>query len=141
MKADFAAVVAENWRLTTGYLVVGREPCITIARDEQRHVRRRLILHALEEVDTLKPSGSWFMAAIVCLGDDLSDLSAWAGQYDATRIHLYLHADAKTEQLVPWRSAGLPLDRVDQGFTTWGSLHKVLGWDLNVRVYDDHRPS
>jgi hypothetical protein len=135
---DFASVVAENWRKTTGYLVAGHEPCIQIGQDEVRHVRRRLVIVDLAAIENVQPEGSWFMAVIVCRGDDLSGLAAWAARFDVSRIHFYLHTKADTAQLVPWRDAGLPLDRIDEGHSSWRSLHKVLGWDLNVRVYDDH---
>jgi hypothetical protein len=137
----FAGVVAANWKHTTGFLVVGREPCIRIGEDEIRHVQRRLKLIHLEDVARLQPEDSWFMAVIVCRGDDLSELSKWAGSTDATRVHFYLHADADATQLAPWRDAGFPLSRIDHGFTSWRDLHKALGWDLNVQVYDDHTRS
>lgn len=139
--ADFASVVAKNWRKTTGYIVTGHEPCITIGRDEMRHVERRLIVAGLGDVHRLRPGSSWFMAVIVCAGDDLAGLARWAQGRDPHRVHFYLHAGAHARQLAPWRDAGLPLDHVDEGIRSWGSLHKVLGWDLNVQVYDDHRPA
>jgi len=137
---DFAAVVAKNWRKTTGYIVAAREPCIAIGRDEVRNVERRLVLVDLGRVSRLRPRGSWFMAVVVCPGDDLEDLARWARGVEAERVHFYLHADASPQQLAPWRDAGLPLDRVSGGFRSWRALHKVLGWDLNVQVYDDHPP-
>jgi hypothetical protein len=135
----FAAIVKANWRNTTGYLVTADEPCITVARDELREVERRLELVDLADVGRLRPSGSWSMAVIVCRGDDLRALAAWARQRDARRVHFYLHSGASAAQLAPWRDAGLPLDHVDEGIRSWRSLHKVLGWDLNVMVYEDHR--
>lgn len=140
-RPDFASVVAKNWRKTTGYIVTDREPCVTIGRDEVRHVERRLVPVGLDEVTGLRPGPSWFMAVIVCPADDLEGLARWARGRDANRVHFYLHAGAHPRQLAPWRDAGLPLDHVDEGLRSWTSLHKLLGWDLNVQVYDDHRPA
>lgn len=137
---DFASVVAKSWMKTTGFIVSSREPCISIGRDEVRHVKRRLVPVHLEDVPRLRPTGSWFMAVIVCPGDDLEGVARWAKGKDAERVHFYLHANARAAQLAPWQDAGLPLDHVDEGILSWGSLHKMLGWDLNVQVYDDHRP-
>ena len=138
---EFASVVAKSWTKTTGFIVTGHEPCISIGHDEVRHVKRRLVPIGLDDVVRLRPTGSWFMAVIVCPGDDLGALARWAMGKDASRVHFYLHANARPRLLAPWRDAGLPLDHVDEGITSWGRLHKILGWDLNVQVYDDHRPA
>lgn len=135
----FAAVVARHWKDTAGYLVTGREPCISIAKAEVRHVRRRLKQVAHADLGDVDPPASWFMAVLVCAGDDLAPLAAWAKGREVGRIHFYLHAEAKALQLAPWRDAGFPLDRVDEGFTSWTTLHRRLGFDLNARVYEDHR--
>lgn len=138
---DFASVVAKNWAKTTGFIATATEPCITIGRDEVRHVKRRLVPVNLGELAGLQPTGSWFMAVVVCPDDDLGGLARWAKGKDAGRVHFYLHANARPRQLAPWRDAGLPLDHIDEGIRSWGQLHKVLGWDLNMQVYDDHRPA
>jgi hypothetical protein len=135
---DFASVVAKHWKETTAYIVTGREPCVSIGRDEVLHVERRLVPVAWDEVARLRPGRSWLMAVILCPGDDVEGLARWAASKDATRVHFYLHARAHLKQLAPWRDAGLPLDHVDDGVRSWGALHKVLGWDLNMQVYDDH---
>lgn len=135
---DFSKVVAANWKDTTAYLVAGHQPCIKIGKDELHFVKRRMVFVDLAMIRTIEPEESWFMGVIVCPGDDLVPLSKWAMDQEAERVHFYLHEDADTRLLVPWRDAGLPLIRVDHGFTSWRSLHKVLGWDLNVQVYDDH---
>ncbi|MBW3582043.1 MAG: hypothetical protein KY455_02995 [Euryarchaeota archaeon] len=140
MNHDFAAVVRRHWKDTAGYLVAGREPCIKIARDEVRLVKRRLTFVGHEGLSDLRPEGSWFMAVVVCTDDGLDRIAEWAHDNDAKRIHFYLHADADAAQLMPWRDAGLPLDHITEGITSWRGLHKLLGMDLNMQVYDDHRP-
>lgn len=137
---DFARVVGANWSKTTGYLVAGSDPCLAVRGDELRNVRRRLLPVHLSAVARLEPEGSWFMGVLVCRGDDLSGLSLWAQGRDHRRVHFYLHARARAMQLSPWRDAGLPLLHVDRGFKDWTSLHKILGWDLNLQVYADHGP-
>lgn len=137
---DFVAVVRRAWPKTAGFLVAGEPPCIPIVRDEIRHVRRRLSFVSLEDVESVTVSGSWFMAVIVCPGDDLTGLARWATGHDVHRVHFYLHADTPKRRLAPWRDAGHPLTHVDDRITSWKNLHKVLGWDLNVQVYTDHRP-
>lgn len=141
MKNDFAAVVRRHWRETTGYLVADREPCITVAHDEIRHVKRRFEFVALENVPALTPLGSWFMGVIVCPDDDLTGLAQWAQKNDASRVHFYFHKDTHLRQLTPWQEAGLSLDNIESEITSWRALHKLLGWDLNLQVYDDHGPA
>lgn len=136
--SDFAAVVRAHWPETTGYVVAGSPPCIQIGEDEVANVRRRLEFVHLADVSTLVPDGSWFMAVIVCPGDDLAALAAWAQDREVGRVYFYLHADADGSALAPWQAAGLPTDRVDDGFRSWGPLHKVMGLDLNRQVYEDH---
>lgn len=137
--SDFASIVGKHWRRTTGYVVTGHEPCISIGSDEIRHVERRLVHVRLAGVRSLRPTASWFMAVLVCPGDDLTGLAQWATAVDAERVHFYLHARARAAQLAPWRDAGHPLESVEEGIRSWAALHKVLGWDLNLQVYDDHR--
>ncbi len=137
MKEDFARVVRENWPKTVGYLVAGEPPCIQIRDDEIQHVHRRLVPIGLASVEDVKASGSWFMAVIVCPGDDLSGLAAWAAGQDARRIYFYLYADADASQLRPMATHGIPIHHFSDGHNDWTDLHKVLGWDLNVLVYDD----
>lgn len=136
--SDFAAVVRANWKTTQGFVVAGEPPCIEIGRDEVKNVRRRLAFVRLADAPTLEPTGSWFMAVIVCPGDDLTALAAWARDKDVRRVYFYLHADADGPVLTPWQAAGLPTDRVDAGFRSWGPLHKVMGLDLNRQVFEDH---
>lgn len=137
---DFSAIVRRSWRKTAGFLVAGEPPCIPIAQDEIRFVKRRLSFVPLQEVQSIAVEGSWFMAVIVCPEDDLTGLARWAAGRDARRVHFYLHADTSNKRLAPWRDAGRPLTHVDDGITSWKNLHKTLGWDLNVQVYEDHRP-
>lgn len=138
MNPEFSAVVRRHWKDTTGYLVAGAQPCIQVAHDEIRHVQRRFVFVDATSIYGLEPEGSWFMGIIVCKGDELDALAEWARDHEAERVHFYLHKDADPAQLTPWRDAGLPLGKVEQDLSSWRDLHKVLGWDLNIQVWEDH---
>ena len=138
---DWTATVARNWPKVTAYLVSSNHPsCVRMARDEARFIDRVMVHVTLDGLDRLTPARHWFMAVVVCPGDDLTPLVAWAKARDASRIHFYLHRDASTGSLAPWRDAGLPLNRVEEErFTSYGPMHRRLGLDLSDRVYADFR--
>lgn len=139
---DWTTVVKANWKRLTTYIVSSDHPsCVKMAKDDIRFIDRHMKHVPLGEVAALDPPDHWFMAVILCPGDDLGVLAKWAADQDADRIHFYLHKDTDVQVLAPWRDADLPLDRIEmQRFTTWGPLHKVLGLDLNDQVYGDFAP-
>lgn len=138
---DWTSVVRKEWRHLTAYIVSSRHPsCVRMAQDEVRFIDRRMTHAHLDQILSLSPGPHWFMAVIVCPGDDLSQLASWAIGREAERVHFYLHKESKPVQLTPWRDAGLPLSRISTGWTTWGPLHKELGLDLNDQVYGDFAP-
>jgi hypothetical protein len=139
---DWTAVVRANWKRMTAYIVSSHHPfCLRMAKDEVRFIDRVMVHVPLDQITTLRPKKNWFMAVVVCPGDELAGLAAWAKGKDTGRVHFYLHRDADPSALAPWRDAGHPLSRVEEErFTTYGRMHAKLGLDLNDQVYGDFTP-
>lgn len=140
--SDWTRVVRGHWRKVTAYVVSSRHPsCLQMAQEEVANIDRVMVRVELGRVAKLKPPKNWFMAVIVCPGDDLEGLAKWARGRDTNRVHFYLHKETPTLLLAPWRNAGLALTRVaEDRFTTYGRLHKQLGLDLSDQVYGDFAP-
>jgi len=136
---DWTVTVRTHWRQVTAYIVSSSHPsCIRMAADEVAHIERNMVHVELTQIARLKPARHWFMAVLVCPGDDLAGLAQWAKGREATRVHFYFHKETDTQALAPWRDAGLPLSRVaEERYTKFGPLHKQLGLDLSDQVYGD----
>lgn len=136
--ADFARVVRRHWRSTTAYIVSGHDPmCLQMAKDEVAWIHRRME-HVLLDALPGRPGGSWFMAVVVCPGDDLAALAQWMTVHGADRVRFYLHEKATPRQLAPVRDAGHDLRHVrPERYTTYAQMHKRLGLDLSDQVYED----
>lgn len=139
---DWTRIVRAKWRNVRAYIVSGAHPpCIKMAKDEIAHVDRVMTHVLLEDVRGLMPGKHWFMAVVLCPGDDLHGLAEWAKGQDASRIHFYLHKDTSAQALAPWRHAGLPLSRIEEErFSAYGRMHARLGLDLSDQVYGDFAP-
>lgn len=140
---DWTRVVQRHWKDVTAYVVSGTHPsCVTMAADEVAQIDRVMQHIPMSQVARLKPARHWFMAVVLCPGDELDALVAWAKRNDARRIHFYLHRDAEAACLAPWRDAGLPLNRIEEErFIAYGRMHKVLGLDLSDQEYADFCPT
>lgn len=142
--ATFRDVVAAHHRDSDAVLVAGREPCISIARDERDKVSGRSFrVVAFDELPKVKVRRSWIMAVLLCPGDDATEVASWvlAGDRDPRRVIFYTHpATNLRAALAPWRAAGL---HVHAAWTvsSWRALHKHLGAHWNVRIWDDFRPA
>lgn len=139
---DWHAVVAAHWRKTQAFLLAFREPCIGIVRDELAAIKKNRVLVGLDasRLDAWTPGDSWFLAVILCPGDDITALVAWLGdhQADATRVHFYAHPDTDAfAALRPWAEAALGQPAVDEDVDSWERLHKRFGNDLSVRILAD----
>lgn len=135
-------VVQANWRRTTAYLFALAEPCISIRDDELRAIKANRVLVGLSPADLHKwtPPESWFMAVILCPGDDLAPLVAWATRHrvDASRIHFYVRREADLHAfMAQWSKAGFATDGADAGITTWKELHHLFGLHLSNRILLD----
>lgn len=142
MSASFQEVVAEHHTDSDAVLVANREPCISIAYDEQANVHGRSFTVATpDEVRELDLRDSWIMAVLLCPGDDTEALAAWAleQEIDPRRIVFYLHTDTDPrDALGAWEEAELPV-HATWTIENWRQLHKHFGAAWNVRVYDDFR--
>ena len=139
---DWTRIVQSSWKKVTAYIVSSAHPsCVKMASDEVSEINRVMQHVALADIHAVKPPRHWFMAVIVCPGDNLSGMAAWASDKDARRIHFYLHKGASAKSLAIWRDAGLPLTRIEEErFTVYGRMHKKLGLDLSDQVYADFCP-
>lgn len=106
------------------------------------NVQRRLEFVHLADAPAVAPDGSWFMAAIVRPGDDLAALSGWARDKESARPLPSPISPISTR--TPTAPSWLPGRRQapdgpgDDGFRSWGPLHKVMGLGLNRQVCEDH---
>lgn len=140
--AAFRDVVAAHHRDSDAILVAGREPYITIAREERAKVRGRTFrVVRFDEVEGLTVRRSWAMAVLVCPGDDVAPVARWvlAGDRDPRRVVFYLHPRVDIHRaLAPWHREGLQVHTMRR-VTGWKQLHKHFGAHWNVRVWDDFR--
>jgi hypothetical protein len=138
---DFALVVADSHRLMRGWIWAQSEPCLSIAKDEVKRIRRNL-----ELVDAARappvPSRRlwWILAALLCPGDSTTAVVEWARSLravDVDRIRFYLHpATDPVAAFAAWYAAGFenPMTAEVEDFATF---HKQFGWDFNNQVYRD----
>lgn len=139
--ADFPRVVKRHWKDTTAYIVSSHDPmCLQMAKDEVRWIDRRMV-HVLLDALPGGPGNSWFMAIIVCPGDDLAGLARWMTTHGVGRVRFYLHTEATARQLAPIRDAGHDLRHVrPERYEAYGPMHKRLGLDLSDQIYEDWAP-
>ena len=138
---DWARVVAAHSHSTLALVASGHRPsCLKMASDEVRHIKRWMRQVLFDRLPPRVPD-SWFMAVIVCPGDDLTPLAAWMTTHGADRVRFYLHKDADAKQLAPIKDAGHELRHVrPERYASYGPMHKRLGLDLSDQIYEDFRP-
>lgn len=138
---DWTYVVRRHVQDTKGFIVSSQDPtCIKMAQDEIVHIDRWMEHILIDGLPTEIPR-SWFMAVIVCPGDDLSPFATWMDQHGSDRVRFYLHRDAEFQQLATIRDAGHDLAHVrPEKSTSYGQMHKRLGLDLSDQVYGDFTP-
>lgn len=139
---SFRDVVAKHHTDSSAVLVANREPCISIALDEDANVHGRSFLHASpDDLDELELEDSWIMAVLLCAGDTTEHLANWSLEEDRDprRVVFYVHTDTDPRAaLEAWHEAGLPVHST-WTIENWRQLHKHFGAAWNVRVYDDFR--
>lgn len=138
---DWHAVVAAHWRDTVGFLYASQPGCIEIRDDELRKVRGNRVLVGVTPADLTrwKPTASWMMGVVLCPGDDVAELVAWAiknGAAERIRFYAYPKCDPFAV-LQPWADAGLPNPAVDIDIGDWKRLHRRFGRDLAVQILQD----
>lgn len=139
---EFQDVVVNHHGESDAILVAGREPCITIASDEEDNVTGRSF-QVIDpgELDGLELRSSWMMAVLLCSGDTTKPVADWiqATGRDPRRVIFYLHADTNPQaSLEAWHEAGLPIHST-WTISDWKGFHKHFGAHWNVRVFDDFR--
>jgi hypothetical protein len=99
---------------------------------------RALVGRGISDLERWQPPMSWILGVIVCPGDSVGPVAAWARRHetDPQRVWFYLHRDVRPEVLAPWEDAGFGPAQVDF-VSDWRSLHKLFGLALNDRVYAD----
>lgn len=139
---DWHDTVLRHWEDTTAYLLGFRKPCIDIRDAELREIRDHRVVVSLDarELTTWKPPKSWFMAVLLCPGDDLKPLLDWIKKrgVDANRIHLYVHRHQDVDEFATaWEEAGHSAYNLDSNINSWHDLHQLLGNHLSIRIYQD----
>lgn len=139
---DWHDVVAANWKKTTGFILAREPQCLKVRDEELAAVRENRVLIGLSwsELDGWTPPASWILAVLVCPGDSVNELAAWAHRQkaDPARIHFYVHEGAdEYTALGSWAQVGLPDPAVDTGMTSWTEFHKKFGLDLAIRILQD----
>lgn len=138
----FSDIVREHHTDSDGVLVAAREPCISIAFDEQTNVPGRSfqMIHP-DELDELELRESWKMAVLLCPGDDAGPIADWIDETgrDPKRVVFYLHEEtSRRDALEPWDQAGLPIHAWWE-ISSWKELHKHFGAAWNNQVFDDFK--
>lgn len=135
-------IVATNWRKTTAYLLALGEPCLTIRDHELQAIKANRVLVGVSagDLESWTPPASWFMAVILCPGDNLQPVIAWATKHgvDESRIHFYVDRERDLGAfMAQWHEAGFATDGADSGITTWKDLHHAFGLHLSNRILMD----
>lgn len=141
---DFTETIRAHKYGLVAWVVAASGDCLDIQTWEVQHIHRRLT--AVHERG-LRPgdfpeSWSWLVGVLVCPGDGLEALAAWAKEAPASelrRIRLYFLPGANpVKALAAWYAAGLP-DPYTADVEDRAQFHKRFGLDLNNQIYLDHR--
>lgn len=139
---DYAPVVRAHSQDTLGLVVADTGDCLGIRDAEIAHVRRELRALTSSDLAKLVLPKSWLVAVLLCPGDDLQTLAAWAlglEEKDWRLIRFYHHPGVDlVEALTPWYAAGLDDVRADE-VRDFASFHRLFGNDLNDQIYSDAR--
>ncbi len=137
----FRDVVQKHWRSTPAYVVANVPPCLGLRDQAILPKGRRYEATAFGDLASITPPKSWAMAVILCPGDTLDDVAAWAMRHkveDGNRS-LFFHVagvDLRAA-LAPWREAGYGLPLLVE-VETWLDMARVLGQHLNNTILRDH---
>jgi len=128
---------------TTAFLVASQPNCLRLAKTESGALTgRRLRLLPPAELAARTPSGSWCLAVIVCPGDGIDAVAAWAARLDRkdrSRVWFYLSAGLEAASILKsWGRAGLgdPLWTDFKGFL---DFNQAFANDLTEQIYQDHK--
>jgi hypothetical protein len=138
---DFARTVAQNHPRMKGWIWAQSGPCLSIAKDEVKKIRRNLA--------AVGPTGApptpatplwWVLAVLLCPGDTTTAVVEWATALRGSggdRIRFYMHPDTDPiSAFAAWFGAGLA-DPLTAEVEDFASFHQQFGWDFNKQVYRD----
>lgn len=140
-----SAIVRKHWHEAECFIIAQSDPCIQIRDDETGNLDRYVHGGFPDDLEAWTRPAIWFVAVVVCPGDDLAELTHYVveNDWDASRFHFYLHPDTSWTTLQPWADAGLPLDRVDTKgkngapLTSSGALNAAMGLHFNLQILHD----
>lgn len=126
------------------WVVAATGHCLDLQAREVAHIHRSL--EAVFEPDLVagtRPEGaSWLVGVLVCPGDTLDALAAWAVTLEPEALRrvrpYFLPRTDAVKALAAWYARGLP-DPPTADVEDWPQFHKRFGLDLNNQIYLDHR--
>jgi hypothetical protein len=135
--------VKRHWKGTPAYVVANVPPCLALRDQATLPKGRRFEAAAFRDLGAIRPPKSWAMAVILCPGDTLAEVAAWAVRHkvqDGNRF-LFFHAPGVDLRaaLEPWRAAGYPLPLLVEA-ERWLDMARLLGQHLNNTILRDHTP-
>lgn len=144
MPLDPAAkeIIRRHWRATTASVLASEPPCLGLRDQAVLPKGRRCDAKEMRDLAALRPGKSWVMAIILCPGDNLQQVAAWAVRHraDGDRFILFHVAGVDLRQaLAPWRKAGFGLPLLVE-VETWLDMAGVLGSHINNVILRDHGP-
>jgi hypothetical protein len=127
---------------TTAYVLLREANCFGLKpADFTKVAGRRLVPIGADQLPVHPLPKSWVLVVLVCPGDDLDALAAWAARLtraDLHRVWFYeLHGQDARRSYKPWVDAGLqypPNERVDDV----QEFNHVFANELNIRILLDH---
>lgn len=144
---DETKIIRDHRMDTLCYVATDTDPCAKLADGRVADVTgRRLECVSLDELPARRPK-SWLAAIIHCGGDDLSPVASWARSLtlpDLDRVVFFEPGSSPEAEALasfgPWLDAGLP-DPIRHRFTDFRELNRLLGTEINLRIWEDHRPA
>lgn len=97
-----------------------------------------------DDLADFRPQASWLLGVLLCDGDDLGPLVAWARRRDPAdldRLRFYHPPDADLRTVMaPWVDAALP-PPLAFPVATWEAFHRMFGYHHAIHVYADFAPA
>ena len=138
---DDREIIRRHWKDCPTYLVANQPPCLDLRDQAALPKGRRYEASSFATLAALRPPASWAMGVILCPGDTLEEVAAWALSnkvQDANRILIFHRTDVDLKAaLGPWRQAGYGLPMLVE-VETWVDMAQILGRHVNNTILRDH---